>query len=106
MPLLNKFGRVPVCGLIAQYNGLGPGDGSDHLPTTMREILSKSLTLRGFIYHDFAEQHYGEFLKKSGPPSPEAAFVIAKTSWMVWRMPPKRSSVCLTDVILVRPLCG
>lgn len=66
MPLLNKFGRVPVCGLIAQYNGLGRSDGSDHLPATMREILSKSLTLRGFINYDFAEQHYGEFLKEVG----------------------------------------
>jgi NADPH-dependent curcumin reductase CurA len=66
LPLLNKFGRVPVCGLIAQYNGLGPSDRSDHLPTTMRDILSKSLMLRGFINYDFAEQHYGEFLKEVG----------------------------------------
>src|ERR1700719_1969127 len=47
LPLLNNFARVPVCGLIAQYNGLGPGDGKDRLPATMREILSKSLTVRG-----------------------------------------------------------
>jgi hypothetical protein len=29
----------PVCALIAQYNGSGPGDGTDRLPATMREIL-------------------------------------------------------------------
>src|SRR5262249_3162382 len=57
LPLLNKFARVPVCGLIAQYNGPGKGDGTDRLPATMREILSKSLTLRGFIYNEFAEEH-------------------------------------------------
>jgi hypothetical protein len=66
LPLLNNFARVPVCGLIAQYNGPGPGDGSDRLPATMRQILSKSLTLRGFIYYDFAEQHYSEFLREVG----------------------------------------
>jgi NADPH-dependent curcumin reductase CurA len=67
LPLLNKFARVPICGLIAQYNGLGPGDGgSDRLPMTMREILSKSLTLRGFIYNEFTDQHYAEFLREVG----------------------------------------
>jgi len=31
LPLLNKFARVPVCGLIAQYNAMGKGDGTDRL---------------------------------------------------------------------------
>ena len=66
LPLLNNFARVPVCGLIAQYNGPGPGEGTDRLPATMREILSKSLTLRGFINYEFAEQHYAEFLREVG----------------------------------------
>ena len=66
LPLLNNFARVPVCGLIAQYNGVGPGDGKDRLPATMREILSKSLTVRGFIYSEFVEQHYHEFLHEVG----------------------------------------
>jgi NADPH-dependent curcumin reductase CurA len=66
LSLLNNFARVPVCGLIAQYNGLGPSDGKDRLPATMREILSKSLTVRGFIYSEFVEQHYPEFLREIG----------------------------------------
>ena len=66
LPLLNKFARVPVSGLIAQYNGPGKGDGTDRLPATMREILSKSLTVRGFINYEFAEQHYAEFLREVG----------------------------------------
>jgi NADPH-dependent curcumin reductase len=65
-PLLNKFARVPVCGLVAQYNGPPPGDGTDRLPATMREVLSKSLTLRGFIYYDFAAEHYADFLREVG----------------------------------------
>src|SRR5439155_27117774 len=39
LPLLNDFARVPVSGLIAQYNGVPPGDGTDRLPATMRQIL-------------------------------------------------------------------
>lgn len=66
LPLLNKFARVPVSGLIAQYNGVGKGDGTDRLPATMREILSRSLTVRGFINYEFAEQHYAEFLREVG----------------------------------------
>jgi NADPH-dependent curcumin reductase CurA len=66
LPLLNNFARVPVCGLIAQYNGPSGGDGTDRLPATMREILSKSLTLRGFINYEFAEAHYPEFLREVG----------------------------------------
>jgi NADPH-dependent curcumin reductase len=27
LPLLNNFARVPVCGLIAQYNATGPASG-------------------------------------------------------------------------------
>jgi NADPH-dependent curcumin reductase CurA len=63
LPLLNKFARVPVCGLIAQYQGsLGT---SDQLPATMRQVLSKSLTLRGFINNEFADL-YPEFLEEVG----------------------------------------
>ena len=66
LPLLNKFARVPVCGLIAQYNVVDKGDGTDRLPATMREILSKSLTLRGFINYEFAAEHYAAFLREVG----------------------------------------
>jgi NADPH-dependent curcumin reductase CurA len=66
LPLLNKFARVPVSGLIAQYNGVGKGDGTDRLPATMRGILSNRLTVRGFINYDFAEQHYAQFLREVG----------------------------------------
>jgi hypothetical protein len=66
LPLLNKFARVPVCGLIAQYNAVPKGDGTDRLPATMREILTKSLTLRGFINYEFAAEHYAAFLREVG----------------------------------------
>nr|WP_316629028.1 NADP-dependent oxidoreductase [uncultured Brevundimonas sp.] len=56
-PLLNPFARVPVCGLIAQYNDdPGAASGPDRLPGVMRDVLSKSLTVRGFIQREFADQ--------------------------------------------------
>jgi NADPH-dependent curcumin reductase CurA len=56
LPLLNNFARVPVCGLIAHYNDAGPPPGPDRMPGLMRAILTKRLTLRGFIVSDFAAQ--------------------------------------------------
>lgn len=56
LPLLNDFARVPVCGLVAQYNDVAPPPGPDRLPGLMRAVLSKHLTLRGFIVWDFADQ--------------------------------------------------
>lgn len=52
-PLLNTFARIPVCGLIAQYNASGDFPGPDRLPVLMRQVLSKSLTIRGFIQREF-----------------------------------------------------
>ncbi|HML07728.1 MAG TPA: NADP-dependent oxidoreductase [Xanthobacteraceae bacterium] len=63
LPLLNTYARVPVCGLIAQYNAAGEPPGPNLLPPTMRAVLSKSLTLRGFINTEFAAEHYPAFLK-------------------------------------------
>jgi NADPH-dependent curcumin reductase CurA len=63
LPLLNTYARVPVCGLIAQYNATGQSDGPNLLPATMRAILTKSLTLRGFINTEFVAEHYADFLK-------------------------------------------
>jgi NADPH-dependent curcumin reductase len=63
LPLLNTYARVPVCGLIAQYSTTGAAPGPNLLPATMRAVLTKSLTLRGFINTEFVPEHYGEFLR-------------------------------------------
>jgi NADPH-dependent curcumin reductase CurA len=55
-PLLNDFSRIPVCGLIAQYNETGPFPGPDRFPLVMRQVLAKRFRLQGFIQFDFAEQ--------------------------------------------------
>ncbi|MBB3019871.1 hypothetical protein FHR70_002936 [Microvirga lupini] len=55
-PLLNSFARIPVCGLVAQYNATGDFEGPDRLPVLMRDVLTKSLTIRGFIQREFSDQ--------------------------------------------------
>jgi NADPH-dependent curcumin reductase len=55
-PLLNDFARIPVCGLIANYNMTELPPGPDRTPQLFRAILTKRLTIRGFIVWDFAAQ--------------------------------------------------
>lgn len=62
MPLLNLYARVPVCGLVAQYNGADL-DRRDRLPGFFGWILTKSLTIRGFIQTEFVKEMYGDFLR-------------------------------------------
>jgi NADPH-dependent curcumin reductase CurA len=50
-PLLNNFARVPVCGLIAQYNDVEPRPGP-----SLRSVLSKRLAVRGFIVSDHIDR--------------------------------------------------
>ena len=64
LPLLNEFARVPVCGLVAQYNAAALGEGPNLLPGTMGTILWKSLTVRGFLNYEFAEEYFTSFLRE------------------------------------------
>ena len=50
--LMNVHGRIPVCGGIAHYNDTAPPPGPDRLPGAMRIILTRRLTVRGFIIFD------------------------------------------------------
>ena len=56
LPLLNNFARVPVCGQIAHTSDSELPNGPDRIPLLMRAVLSKRLTLQGFIVSDFADQ--------------------------------------------------
>ena len=53
LPLLNTYARVPVCGTIATYNATALPPGPDRSMLLMRDILTKSLTFRGFIVGEF-----------------------------------------------------
>ena len=56
LPLFNFFARMPVCGLVAQYNATEPPTGPDRIPQLMRAVLTSRLLIRGFIVWDFADQ--------------------------------------------------
>ncbi len=57
LPLMKEFGRIPVCGMIAWYNLTGAPEGPDRAPQIWRTILTKKLTVRGFINYDDIEHH-------------------------------------------------
>jgi NADPH-dependent curcumin reductase CurA len=52
MPLLNRFSRVPVCGLIAHYNQTELPPGPDRMSLLQSMILMKSIKMQGFIVSD------------------------------------------------------
>ena len=65
VPLLNDFARIPVCGLVAHYNDTTLPPGPDRMPWLMSQILTRHLTVRGFIQHDFIAL-YPQFLHEMG----------------------------------------
>lgn len=67
MPLLNAHARIPVCGLIAQYNATELPAGPDRMPQLMRLILSQRIRMQGFIIFDNYGPYYPDFLKEMTP---------------------------------------
>ncbi|MGO5000269.1 NADP-dependent oxidoreductase [Oceanisphaera sp. W20_SRM_FM3] len=61
LPLLNTGARIPVCGLISQYNATALPDGPDRLGQLMGTILIKRMTVKGFIIFDDYGHRYNEF---------------------------------------------
>ncbi|MBS4083419.1 MAG: NADP-dependent oxidoreductase [Rhizobiales bacterium] len=64
-PLLNQFGRMPVCGIVSHYNDTVLPPGPDRTGMLLGGILRRSLTLRGFIVWDFAAQA-PDFYREAG----------------------------------------
>jgi NADPH-dependent curcumin reductase CurA len=61
MPLLNAKARIPLCGLIANYNDKGVPTGPDRLGLFARAILTKRLKVQGFIIFNDYGHRLGEF---------------------------------------------
>ena len=61
LPLLNTKARIPVCGLIADYNSTALPPGPDRLALLARTILTKRIRMQGFIIFDDYGPRYGEF---------------------------------------------
>ncbi|WP_151529628.1 MULTISPECIES: NADP-dependent oxidoreductase [Corynebacterium] len=66
LPRLNTYARVPVCGLVSGYNATELAAGPDRSGQLMGTVLKKSLTLRGFIQAEYADQ-MGDFLAEMTP---------------------------------------
>nr|WP_295084245.1 NADP-dependent oxidoreductase [uncultured Roseateles sp.] len=66
LPLLNTGARVPVCGLIAQYNATALPAGPDRSSLLMRTLLTKRIRMQGFIIFDDYGHRYPEFAKDMG----------------------------------------
>jgi NADPH-dependent curcumin reductase CurA len=63
---MNTYGRIPVCGLVADYNATEPREGAEPGPVLLRRVLTKSLTIRGFIQDEFVADHHDDFLRDMG----------------------------------------
>jgi NADPH-dependent curcumin reductase CurA len=64
LPLLNTHARVPVCGLIAQYNAPPLPEGPNRLPQLMRTMLTRRIRMQGFIIFDDYGHRHGEFYQQ------------------------------------------
>ncbi len=58
---MNPFGRIPVCGMIAQYNDEEPAPG----PRTLISVIPKRLLIQGFIVSDHPGR-MADFLRDVG----------------------------------------
>jgi NADPH-dependent curcumin reductase CurA len=47
LPLLNNFARIPLCGLVSQYNDVDP-----YRVRNLREVFNRRVTIRGFVLSD------------------------------------------------------
>ncbi|WP_438468921.1 NADP-dependent oxidoreductase [Vibrio vulnificus] len=61
MPLLNTGARIPLCGLISQYNATSLPEGPDRMSMLMAQLLIKRIKMQGFIIFDDYGHRYGEF---------------------------------------------
>ncbi|MFW2542889.1 NADP-dependent oxidoreductase [Primorskyibacter sp. 2E107] len=64
IPLLNANARMPVCGLVSQYNATELPGGPDRMNWLMGQILRKRVKVQGFIIFDDFGHLYPEFAKE------------------------------------------
>lgn len=70
VPLMNQFGRIPVCGMIAWYNSGRMGAGADTnampLPAVWSTILTQFLSVQGYIISNHFNS-FAEFISEVAP---------------------------------------
>ena len=63
LPLLNTKARIPLCGLISQYNATELPEGKDRLSLLMTQILKLRIRMQGFIIFNDYGPRYPEFFQ-------------------------------------------
>ena len=63
LPLLNPYARIPLCGLVSQYNATQLPEGPDRMNWLLGQVLSKKILIQGFIIFDSFGHLYPEFAK-------------------------------------------
>ena len=61
LPLLNACARIPLCGMISQYNATELPEGPDRMFALMGNLLVKRIKMQGFIVFDDYGHRYDEF---------------------------------------------
>ena len=64
LPLLNTKARIPVCGMIANYNNTSLPHGPDRHGLLESILLRKRIKMQGFIIFDDYGSRYPEFVKQ------------------------------------------
>ncbi len=79
IPLMNPFGRIPICGMIAWYNagGLGANAAEQALtaPKLWRTILVNFLSVNGFIISNHWA-NFPNFLKEVAPKVADGSIAV------------------------------
>ncbi|OON38877.1 NADP-dependent oxidoreductase [Izhakiella australiensis] len=76
LPLMNPRGRIPLCGLIADYNASAPSTLPDRLPQLQGAILRKRLRVQGFIITQDYPHRFDEFVRQMGQWVTEKRIVL------------------------------
>ncbi|KEJ89215.1 NADP-dependent oxidoreductase [Sulfitobacter donghicola] len=75
LPLMNLFGRIPLCGMIAWYNETKEVDAGLTGQQIWRHALVQSLSINGFIISNYWDR-MGDFHKAVGPMIASGAVAV------------------------------
>ncbi len=64
LPLLNPKARIPLCGLVSQYNNTKLPDGPNRTTIVMSTLLTKRISMKGFIIFEDYGSHFPEFYQQ------------------------------------------
>ncbi|WP_261641579.1 NADP-dependent oxidoreductase [Erwinia mallotivora] len=76
LPLMNTKGRIPVCGLIADYNSTEKSGTAGELAQFQSAILRKRLRVQGFIINQDYGHRFDEFFRQMSQWVAEERFIF------------------------------